>query len=198
MRRVCCRHKRRRRARVMKESNALLQEPCIYSDRESVGVSYKMIELRHAGIITSDVTSDVQAIELNAGAQCEACNLSQFFTCSPQQDRNIYDVGKRGASGNHSVALRSFGTSDFAGCNSNPDFPPPPVEAMQDCHLEDDKCCILDLVPPGSPPNNTTKESKSRPNPPSGSTADTFQANTHQNAERKRLPVDLTAPCNSR
>ena len=165
-------------------------------------MAYKMIELRQAGAVTSDMTSEVQAVELSAGPQCEACNLSQYFPCGPQ-DRNIYEISKIRKNEN---TMRTFGATRFPGSNANPDFPPPPIEAGQ--HV-DEKCCILDLVPAQSqksPPLDRSKSPKSMLNSNNFGTADALPQGSRQsvaksntpNAQSDKLPVDLTAPCNKR
>ena len=201
-----CRHKRHKHARIAKESNALLQEPCFYSDRETLDMAYKMIELRQAGAVTSNMTSEVQAVELSAGPQCEACNLLQYFPSGPQ-DRNIYEISKIR---NNPNTMRTFGATRFSGPNGNLEFPPPPIEAGQDFQHEDDKCCFLDLVPPQSkkspPPKDPGKRSKSVINSTNFGTADALPQGSRQyatkgnttNAQSDKLPVDLTAPCNTR
>ena len=88
---VSFRRRQQQKKRNVRESNALLEPANPYSDRESAGVTYKMMELRHAGAIPPDMTSDIQAIELCAGPQCTACSLSQGFPCDPR-DRNMYEV----------------------------------------------------------------------------------------------------------
>lgn len=209
------RHKRQKQARVAKESNALLQEPCIYSDRETMGVAYKMIELRHPGSVTPDMTSEVQAVELCGGPQCEACNLSQYFPCGPQ-DANIYEISKlRSSQG----SLRTF-KNTRPNLNSNSDFPPPPPSAVvnevdQNCHQnEEDKCNILDLVPmqsqkaslPRAGNRNRSSTSKSLLNSSNAGSADVVlpQGSRHsanatnaQQQQQPKLPMDLTAPCNT-
>ena len=187
---------------MAKESNALLQDHCIYGDRETMGMSYKMIDLRQAGTVTSDLTSDVQAVELCAGPQCEACNLSQYFPCGPK-DRNIYEASK--TRNNHN-SLGTFGPNGFPGSSANSEFPPPPIEAIQDCPREEEKCSILDLVPAHSQTKELDKSPRSVLNSSNFGTADTSRpgsrhfSNTAKsaNAQADKLPVDLTAPCNTR
>lgn len=196
----------KKRARTMKDSNALLQDHCVYTDRESLGMQYKMIELRHAGLVTSDMTSEIQAMELSGAPQCEACNLSQYFACGPP-DRNIYEIGRfRGSP----AALGACASGRFVRCDSNPEFPPPPVEAMPDQHqAEDNRSCVLDLVPQPSPKPQqqpqpgldssaaAAKTLKANPRPCSGASADSLLGNKGPAAHDK-LPVDLTAPCSYR
>ena len=187
---------------MAKESNALLQDHCIYSDRETMGMSYKMIDLRQARTVTSDLTSEVQAVELCAGPQCEACNLSHYFPCGPQ-DRNIYEVSK--TRNNHN-SMGIFRSNGYPGSSANSEFPPPPMEAIQDCQHEEEKCSILDLVPTHSQPKESGKTSKPILDSSNFGTADTLphesrhSSNTTNspNSQADKLPVDLTAPCNTR
>ena len=159
-------------------------------------MAYKMIDLRQAGTLTSDLTSDVHAVELCAGPQCEACTLSQYFPCGPQ-DRNIYDMSK--IRNNHNT-IGSFEANRLPGSSANSEFPPPPVEAIQECEFDEEKCSILDLVPTHSQ-KYQAKESSKTPkailNSSNFGTADTLPHGSRQssNAPVDKLPVDLTAPC---
>ena len=191
---VSFRRRQQQKKRNVRESNALLEPANPYSDRESAGVTYKMMELHHAGAIPPDMTSDIQAIELCAGPQCTACSLSQGFPCDPR-DRNMYESPNFQ---NNQNAMRTFrATNRPTGLPANQEFPPPPVEVHQNCQHELDKCCILDLI---TSPSKGTPITTNPPGAPSGAGGMVPRASVKNTGAKQpeNLPVDLTAPCDVR
>ena len=156
-----------------------------------------MMELRHAGALPSDMTSELQAIELCAGPQCTACSLSQGFPCNPR-DRNMYESPNFQ---NNQNTLRTFrATNRPPGLPVNQEFPTPPVELHQNCQHELDKCCILDLM---TSPSKGTPITVNPPGAPSsgGASGMVRRASvkgTGAKQSENNLPVDLTAPCDVR
>ena len=196
---VFYRRRHQQKKRNVRESNALLDalDPShAYADREATGVTYKMMELRHAGAIPAEMTSDLQAIELCAGPQCTACSLSQGFPCDPR-DRNMYESPNFQ---NNQNRMRTFRTTNRPpGLPVNQEFPPPPVELHQNCQHELDKCCILDLT---TSPSKGTPITMNLPGaPPGGSCGMVPRASVKSTGAKlteNNLPVDLTAPCDVR
>ena len=184
------------KAKAIRESNALLDETNPYGEREPPEeIAYKLMELRQTGGLTSDMTSDIQAIELCAQPQCTACYSGRPFPCDPR-DRNIYESTNFQNKQNTLRTFRSGKMLPPSQPRSENEFPPPPPEAHQDYQQDMDKCRVLDLIassPKGTPlnqGNNSGYNTVQR----SGSVKSQQDSSRQRN---DRIPVDLTVPCDS-